>query len=167
MKFKIDIFKKDKGWKEYKFITKTYLSKVLKLLTKEIGFFQNTDSLELTILLTNNHKISQLNKDFLNKIGPTNVLSFPDRNLNYNNITTEDFKGDIILGDIAFGLEIIIEELQQYNLTLEKHFTHLLVHAILHLIGYDHENKHDFQAMKDLEISILDKLGIDKPSIYA
>lgn len=167
MKFKIDILKKTKGWKEYKFITKTYLSKVLKLLTQETGFFKNTDSLELTILLTNNDEMSQLNKDFLNKIGPTNVLSFPDRNLHYNDISAEDFKDEVILGDIAFGLEIIIEESQQYNLTLEKHFTHLLVHAILHLIGYDHENKNDFQAMKDLEISILDKLGIDKPSIYA
>ena len=67
------------------------------------------------------------------------------------------------LGDIAFGYEVIALEAKNKLISFQDHFKHLVIHAILHLIGYDHIKDKDAQAMESLEIQILEGIGIKSP----
>lgn len=167
MKILVDIIKESYTWGEQKYIKKTFAKDIMNMIASELGIFGKTKNIEFTILLTNNEKIRILNKNFRNKDKATNVLSFPDRDLNWNELKEEDFAEEIILGDIAFAYEIIKEEATSSSISIQNHFTHLLVHAILHLLGYDHEKEEDGEVMRALEIKILNKLDIKTPPLYA
>lgn len=108
------------------------------------------DDLSLSLLLTDDDEIRQLNNDFRQKDKATNVLSFPDGDNGY-------------LGDIAISYDRVAEESQKENKPLNDHFVHLFVHGCLHLMGYDHENEDDAIAMELLEIKILHDIGIKNP----
>ena len=110
------------------------------------------DDEKLTILLTNDNHIQQLNRDFRNKDKPTNVLSFPDGEDGY-------------LGDIAIAYETIKREAEEQQKEIHHHFIHMLVHGLLHLKGYDHETDKDAEEMEALEIKILADMGIKTPYI--
>jgi len=107
---------------------------------------------EFSILLTNDEHIQNLNRDFRAKDKPTNVLSFPDGENGY-------------LGDIAISLNTIEAEAQEQNKDFYHHFIHMVIHGLLHLKGYDHENDKDAQKMESLEIKILADIGIKNPYI--
>ncbi|MDX2049651.1 MAG: rRNA maturation RNase YbeY [Rickettsiaceae bacterium] len=121
---------------------------------------------EITILLASNERMKELNKKFLNKDKPTNVLAFPEQDLDYKNLGQIELQNEMTLGDVAFGFEKIKKEAKVFQTTFENHFTHLLIHATLHLLGYDHKNDHDHSIMSNIEIFLLDQLGIGKPRIY-
>ena len=105
---------------------------------------------EVAILLTSNQHVQQLNVDFRGKDKPTNVLSFPD-------------DSDARLGDIAIAFETVEVEAKQGDVLFVDHLTHLIVHGILHLLGYDHIVESDAEQMEALEIDLLAKLGIQNP----
>ena len=107
----------------------------------------------LSILLTNDKNIQQLNKDFRHKDKPTNVLSFP-----------ADNEGDY-MGDIAVAFETIKREAIEQDKSFNHHFIHMLIHGILHLDGYDHETDEEAEEMEALEIKILADMGIKNPYI--
>ena len=115
---------------------------------------------ECTVTLSHDAKIQILNKHYRSKDKPTNVLSFPmfDR---LSDIPSD--AGYIPLGDIIIAFETIKREAIEQNKTLTDHFTHMLVHGFLHLLGYDHMNDKDAKSMESLEIKILKKLGINNP----
>jgi len=112
--------------------------------------FQDAD---ISILLSNNDHIKTLNRDYRQKDKPTNVLSFP--------MEGEFAHGS--LGDLALGLEIIAEEAREQNKSLADHFSHLIVHGFLHLLGYDHIDDTEAEEMEALEIQILGDMGIKNP----
>jgi probable rRNA maturation factor len=167
MQININFIFKEKKFKKLDFIKKTFVKSIFAAISNELGLFKNTTELEFTLLFTNNEEMRMLNLEFLKKDKPTNILSFPDRDMDYRNISEKDFKNYVELGDIALGYDIIDSEANEYGISFENHFTHLLVHAILHLLGYDHEIEEDFLIMKDLEIKILKKLGVSNLPIYA
>lgn len=167
MKTNINLIYKDTQAQTYEFTSKTHVRKILKNLCNVLGLFSKTETLEMTVLFTTPEEMRLLNKEFLDKDYPTNILSFPDKDLHYASITENDFIGDAELGDIALSMDVLVLEAKESNTSLENHFTHLLVHAILHLVGYDHLLDEDFDIMKDLEIKILNKLGLERPLIYA
>jgi probable rRNA maturation factor len=105
----------------------------------------------LTLLLTNDTRLQSLNAQFRGKDVPTNVLSFP---------TAGD---DSYLGDIAIALGLTAREAAAAGISLEAHTLHLAVHGVLHLLGYDHVRSREARIMEQLEISILDELGIANP----
>lgn len=105
---------------------------------------------EISVLLTNDKEVHALNKKFRKKDKPTNVLSFPNGDNGY-------------LGDIAMSLDTLEREAKEENKPLENHFTHLLIHGVLHLMGYDHETDEEQEEMESLEIKILKKLDIPNP----
>ena len=120
--------------------------------------------METAILLTNNKKMQQLNLEFLKKNSPTNILSFPDIAINrYEILELSSKKEYICIGDIAMGYEIIQSEATERNIEMIDHFTHLLIHGILHLIGYDHQIQEEEKEMMALEIEILRSLNIKSP----
>jgi probable rRNA maturation factor len=104
----------------------------------------------LTILLSNDRKLRTLNRDFRGRDKPTNVLSFPS-----------DAEG--YLGDIAIAYGVTSKEARASGKKLVDHATHLGVHGVLHLIGYDHERPRDAKIMEPLEVRILGKLKIADP----
>lgn len=106
----------------------------------------------ITVLLTDDATIRELNGRFRGKDAPTNVLSFPA----FDN--PEGFLGDIAL---AFG--ICEREAAEQGKHLAHHLQHLVAHGALHLVGYDHQSEADAQAMEALEREILSGLGVPDP----
>ena len=96
---------------------------------------------ELSILIVDDPQIEVLNKKYLNRNGPTNVIAFPMRTGQFSKINPQ------LLGDVVISVETAAKEGKSAGNSLEERFTHLLVHGILHLLGYDHE-KTDQEAHK-------------------
>ncbi len=97
--------------------------------------YPETDSLdrELSILILDDLQIEVLNKKYLNKTGPTNVLAFPMHEGRFSDITPQ------LLGDVVISADTAEKESRSMEISLEERFGELLVHGILHLMGYDHE----------------------------
>ncbi len=104
----------------------------------------------VAVLLTDDAALRDLNKRFRGKDAPTNVLSFPDGEDNF-------------LGDIAIALETCLKEADEKSTLPAHHAAHLIVHGLLHLIGFDHETDEDAQEMEDLERQILATGGVSDP----
>lgn len=120
---------------------------------------------EITITLTNDASIQILNRDYRDKDKPTNVLSFPMWN-NLGEIPDNNGGGaSFPLGDIIIAFETISREATEQEKPLADHFTHMLVHGFLHLLGYDHMKDEEARVMESLEIKILKKLLIPNPYV--
>ena len=126
---------------------------------QEISMAVRHNALEFSVLLTNDKEIQNLNLRFRGKDHPTNVLSFYE----YSPKDVACGKAKGFLGDIALSYETIVREANEGSLELLNHFSHLMVHSILHLLGFDHVNDRDAKIMEICEIAILKKLGIKNP----
>lgn len=109
----------------------------------------------VSLLLGDDASVAALNAQFRNKQGPTNVLSFPAP------LAGAGVTG--FLGDIALAAETIVEEANFQRKRFEHHAAHLAVHGFLHLLGYDHTDSADAEAMEGRERAILASLGIEDP----
>lgn len=110
---------------------------------------------ELAIVLTNDAEQRDLNQQWRGKDSPTNVLSFPQ---------IEPFGPVVgILGDITMARETLEREAADQGTSFADHFTHLVVHGFLHILGYDHLSDAEALQMESLETQILASLGIDDP----
>jgi len=115
---------------------------------------------ELAIMLTDDAGIRTLNLNWRGIDKPTNVLSFPA--LQPTGAGAPD-DAPRMLGDIAIAFETTRREADDERKPFDHHLSHLAVHGFLHLIGYDHENDDDAEAMESLETGILAQLGIPDP----
>ena len=88
---------------------------------------------ELSILLVDDQQIETLNIEYLNRKGPTNVIAFSMREGQFNDITPN------LLGDVVISVETAKKEAHAANISMQNRFNQLLIHGILHLVGYDHE----------------------------
>ncbi|HJK85984.1 MAG: rRNA maturation RNase YbeY [Alphaproteobacteria bacterium] len=164
MKFTIEIAQDNDEWDSYKEINPKLFEEILEEVLTNYPNFNKVQNIELSILLTNDKRIKKLNQEFRNENSATNVLSFPDLDIDFSQIL--EFKPDldyIYLGDIAFAFETISEEVKKKNIPFLNHFKHLLVHSTLHLLGYDHMNDTEAEIMQDIEVKILKKLSIPSP----
>lgn len=109
---------------------------------------------EASILLADDARVRELNRDFRKKDQPTNVLSFP------SNETHNDVR---FYGDVALAFETVVREAREEEKRVDAHLTHLTAHGVLHLLGFDHENEQDAEKMESLETKILAKLGFPDP----
>lgn len=112
---------------------------------------------ELSILFTDDAAIRKLNAEWRGKDKPTNVLSFPAFP------PDKDGPPPPMLGDIALAEETVRREALDEGKPFESHLSHLLVHGLLHLLGYDHETEAEAQEMEALERQILARLAISDP----
>lgn len=110
---------------------------------------------ELTIRIVDVNEITQLNRDYRLQDKATNVLSFPFESL--NELKTK------LLGDVIICHQVIISEALEQQKSVSNHYAHMVVHGVLHLLGYDHQAEVDAQKMEALEISILAELNISDP----
>ena len=117
---------------------------------------------EASVLGCNDARIADLNRDFRNKPQPTNVLSWPSEDRSVSGATPLPPQ-DTELGDIAIALETCVRQAETQGKTVADHVTHLLVHAMLHLLGYDHETEPDAAIMERIEVETLAKMGIADP----
>ncbi|NHQ73820.1 rRNA maturation RNase YbeY [Roseovarius gahaiensis] len=125
---------------------------------------------EIAVLGCDDVRIATLNADFRGKPQPTNVLSWPEDDLGPDTPghppappTPEGGKGPSHLGDIAIAFDTCQREAQEAGKPSTDHITHLIVHAVLHLLGYDHIRDQDATLMEETEVAILGKLGVDDP----
>lgn len=111
---------------------------------------------EIAVMLVDDEAMRGLNRQWRGQDKPTNVLSFPAAPI-------PGTPGAAHLGDIAVAFETTAREAAAEEKTLAQHLAHLTVHGYLHLLGYDHENVKDAEAMERTETAILARLGIPDP----
>ncbi|MCB5174787.1 MULTISPECIES: rRNA maturation RNase YbeY [Microvirga] len=114
------------------------------------------EDFEVSVMLADDAQIRELNRTWRNKDKPTNVLSFPAPE-------QPGAEGPRHLGDIALAYETLVRESEEESKALADHFAHLIVHGVLHLLGYDHEIEAEAEIMEALEVKALATLGIADP----
>ncbi len=124
---------------------------------------------EISILACDDPRIAILNADFRDRSTPTNVLSWPSEERAAMNPGAQPIPpeagpdGLLELGNIAISYDTCAREATAACKQITDHTTHLVIHATLHLLGYDHETEQDAALMEGLEVEILGKLGLDDP----
>jgi probable rRNA maturation factor len=112
---------------------------------------------EVSFLFTSDAEVTALNKQWRGQDKPTNVLSFPAFPLKIG------MKPKALLGDIVLARETVHYEAEHEHKTFQDHVTHLIIHGVLHLLGYDHETEDEATIMETMERKILNQLGIADP----
>ncbi len=107
---------------------------------------------DLAILLADDETLGDLNVRFRGKTGPTNVLAFP---------APSGAHGQ--LGDIALAFGVCAREAEDQGKSLADHLSHLVIHGVLHLIGYHHEERDEAERMEGRERELLERMGITDP----
>jgi len=133
------------------------IKKRIETTLRHVGF--DVDC-EIGIACVDVSESQELNLQYREKDKPTNVLSFPS-DIPEEMLSLLDAEP---LGDLVICIPVVLQEATEQQKTPSDHFTHLLVHGILHLLGYDHETSEaEAEEMEALEIEILKKLGIANP----
>ena len=151
----IDVLYKEEQWREYPLINDESIERVFRFVLKHLELLKRGQMIECCVVLTNDGEVQEYNKKYRKKDKPTNVLSFP-----VDGITTSKI---VNLGDIFISLDTMKKESEVQSKNFYDHFFHLLLHSVLHLLGYDHNTDEDQRAMENLEVKILDELGIGNP----
>ena len=160
----VEIAKELDEWDNYPEIDELLFSEIASMVLSRYSNFSIVKEFELSILLAGNKQMQSLNGQFRKKDKATNVLSFPDVEIDWRKIVEFTPDSDYMyLGDIAFGYEVIALEAKNKLISFQDHFKHLVIHAILHLIGYDHIKDDDAEAMESIEIEILESNSIKSP----
>lgn len=134
----------------------TLVSKALNAASEELGLGTGNPS-EVSLLFTDNATIKELNAQWRAKDKPTNVLSFPAFPIKPGMSLMP------LLGDIVLAFETVESEAKQEHKPFDNHVSHLVVHGLLHLLGYDHETDAEAEEMEGLERKILARLAIPDP----
>lgn len=121
-------------------------------------------TIEVSVRLTDDDEVQALNRDYRQKDKPTNVLSFPMVQPDLlDTIGQNSDDGEVLLGDIVLAFETCAREAAEKGITLHDHATHLIVHGTLHLVGYDHLDEGEAEAMEQIERDVLLSLGLADP----
>lgn len=117
---------------------------------------------EVSVLITDDDGIHELNREFRGIDRKTDVLSFPMLEYESEEKPKEDMLPgeENILGDIVISLETAVSQAEEYGHSVLREISFLTVHSMLHLFGYDHETDKDRQKMRDREEYFLNKLGL-------
>ena len=127
----------------------------LKLTCQQFMQEHDVGDSELVVRLVSPIEIQTLNKEYRSKNQVTNVLSFS------SDIPLEI--GESILGDVVICLDVVREEAVLGDKTFPDHLSHMAIHGILHLLGYDHEDLTSANKMEEIEIEFLKKIGVNNP----
>lgn len=168
---KIDVIIDDDNWAKVAVVSEAKCCAIFDLVRQYLtdnnvatkaGLNNIAKPLHAVLNLSNAEEVQRLNAEFRNMDRPTNVLSFA-------NIDSDDFTevlrhDEVIeLGDIIMAWEVLRDEAMQKAIASENHFIHLLVHGLLHLLGFDHQNDDEAEIMEGVEIGVLKLMNIDNP----
>jgi len=132
-------------------------------------FSLDPEDCEISLLACDDARIAELNAEFREKDKATNVLSWPAGELASGEdggtprVPEADFTGEIPLGDIAISYDTCEREAAEAGKPLADHTRHLIVHGMLHLLGYDHIRDRDAALMEGIEVLLLGKMGVANP----
>ncbi|GLV27677.1 endoribonuclease YbeY [Sphingobium sp. TomTYG75] len=118
---------------------------------------------EVAVKLTSDEEVHQLNRAYRDKDKPTNVLSFPMVQSDLLEGTGNTDDGEVLLGDIVLAEGVCATEAAEKGISVSEHATHLIIHGTFHLLGYDHMEDAEAEAMEALETQSLLSLGISDP----
>ncbi|MAR56572.1 MAG: rRNA maturation RNase YbeY [Rickettsiales bacterium] len=141
----VNLITHDERWQ----IEESRILFVVKAVRDHLGVPEDE---EVALVLMNDAEIQGYNAQYRQKDKPTNVLSFP---------STDEYEW----GDVMFSYDRVAEEADTQGKSFNDHFLHLLVHGLLHISGYDHEEDAEAEEMEALEVTILSKLGIANPYV--
>ena len=129
-------------------------NQIKNILNQFLDFFDIL-KLELEISFCSESQIRELNKKFRGKDSATNVLSFPDQEIE---ILSKTCIGELLICQNILEREALEQEKRTFD-----HFIHLIIHSMLHIVGYGHENENDAILMETKEIEFLSKIGVKDP----
>lgn len=137
-------------------------SKIKLVVEKALEVENAKCDVNLSIVVTDNENIKEINKEQRNIDNPTDVLSFPG----YEKEEWEELKNDeneiVYIGDIVVSKEKIVEQAKEYDTGFEREFCYLIAHGMLHLMGYDHMEDEDKKVMRGKEEEIMKKLKLER-----
>ncbi len=165
----VDVECKSKKWDEIKSVEKWIKNTCKKIipLTDLKKILTTNFTLEMSVSLVSDAQIKKINSEFRGKNKATNILSFS--NLDENFIREFGLKKAVgsskylLLGDIVISYETVKKESLAQKKKFDDHLTHLILHSILHLIGFDHEDEKMAEEMEKMEIKILKHFKILNP----
>lgn len=139
--------------------TNKLLEEIYQALIEKEGLGQEA---EVSLLLTNNEEIQELNRDYRNLDQATDVLSFPIYEREEIEALLKDQEGPelILLGDIIISMERAGEQAHEYGHSLKREVAYLFVHGLLHLLGYDHLEEDEKKEMRTREEEILKSFSL-------
>ncbi|HHX61918.1 MAG TPA: rRNA maturation RNase YbeY [Epulopiscium sp.] len=137
------------------------IESVIKTSIEEEGF---SLEVEVSVTLTDNNEIKQINAEHRGIDRVTDVISFPQIDWTSIELESNDYGNlpgeDIILGDIVISVDRLIEQAAEYNHSLERELGFLVAHSMFHLLGYDHVSEEEEQEMIHKQEKVLGKLGL-------
>ncbi|TRD16664.1 rRNA maturation RNase YbeY [Palleronia caenipelagi] len=156
--FTVDVVFEDPRWEE------AGLEDWAGIAARATAAHLGLDEVEMVVLGCDDARIAELNADFRGKPQPTNVLSWPSEERGAEAeggapLPPEDPE----IGDIALAWETMVAEAEAAGISLHNHSLHLIIHGMLHLLGYDHIRDGDAELMELLETQILATLGVAPP----
>ncbi|MCP4669157.1 MAG: rRNA maturation RNase YbeY [Deltaproteobacteria bacterium] len=126
------------------------IKRKLRRVLKDLDF----DDKELSILLTDDDEIARLNRSYLGRKGPTNVLAFPMMDFH-----ADGFEGNL-LGDVVISIDTALRQSEESGASFSLAFDRLVIHGLLHLLGYDHEQSEpEARRMEEEEERLLTLMG--------
>lgn len=128
---------------------------VIQQWVEQVLGAENKHDAELTVRIVDESESAALNEEYRHKSNSTNVLSFPFE-------CPEEIELNL-LGDLVICAPVVEREAKQQGKNSQAHWAHMLVHGILHLLGYDHIEEVDAQQMEAREIEILESMGFSNP----
>jgi len=151
-RFETEVVRRSPEWKA------APITDVALALAAEAAFAaappSDAEAYELTVVLSDDKEVRDLNRTWRGKDTPTNVLSFP---------AGEQPGAPRQLGELVLAFETVAREADAQGLALSEHISHLVVHGVLHLLGFDHASEDDAEKMESTERQVLASLGIADP----
>ena len=127
----------------------------LKNIFKEFISFFSLDEVNIEVSFCKSEEMQRINKQFRHKDKTTNVLSFPDKDLTKISNTC--------VGEILVCNDVLEKESVEQNKNVFDHFVHLIIHSMLHMVGYGHDEVNDAILMENKEVKFLSQIGISDP----
>lgn len=148
-----------------------YETIINRVVNEALDHEQCPYEVEVSVILTDNESIREINKEYREIDSPTDVLSFPlinyDIPSDFSNVEESDDNfhpdtGELLFGDIIISVEKVISQAEEYGHSLERELGFLVAHSMLHLCGYDHMEEEERNIMEQKQREILEPLGITR-----
>ena len=159
----IELILEDQRWSEidtdFTFLKEASLLALSQEATETAPLAMKSPHRLAVLVMSDDASIKDLNKTYRGKDKATNVLSFPST----ESLLPGEENEPVHIGDVILAYDYVSEEAKNEKKVLQTHLSHLVVHGVLHLLGYDHETSEDAEAMETLEIKLMKQLGLENP----